>query len=118
VMVVGSMALSPRQRDLEAKYRAAHNEWNRKLLSTSCGYTKLMDKKLYQEISRVSDADPELDHLIQSGDKILAVKRMRETKGPGDLQARRRPEASWGAFGSTRTRSLATGVEAWSWPSS
>jgi DNA-directed RNA polymerase subunit RPC12/RpoP len=74
--------------ELERRYRAAYAEWDRKYMCMQCGAVARASGGEGQPLALETDeGDGDLDALIRAGQKIQAVKHVRETTGLGLAEA-------------------------------
>lgn len=86
VFIVG-VAIGGNISEVDQRYRKAYAEWDRKYICMKCGATKSQTVEDWKSASKVSSADPELDRLIRAGEKIQAVKHVRDRTGVGLAEA-------------------------------
>ena len=75
---------------VDERYRESMQRWQQRHLCTTCGATAFRSDN--GEL-RVEEADAELDALIRSGQKIQAIKLMRDRTGLGLKEAKEAVEA-------------------------
>lgn len=74
---------------VDERYRKAKSEWNRKYVCMKCGATVLQPIRAYRAAAKRAPQDPELDRLIRAGEKIQAVKHLRERTSVSFVEATR-----------------------------
>ena len=90
IKLFGRLARMQARPSLDAQHRAAMERWERRHLCTGCGAQVVRTENGSLE---VEDADAEIDALLRAGQKIEAIKRMRDRTGLGLKEAKDAVEA-------------------------